>query len=111
MWHADAEMSGLLEHVLEAGFDAADCLVTAPLVPQSIEDYFNVWKGKIVCWGGLPSLIFEPSFSIQDYEKYVAHMVEVTRGRNDFIFGTGDQVMPGAEWKRLLYLAEATNNI
>lgn len=111
MWHADAEMSGLLEHVLEVGFDAADCLVTAPLVPQSIEDYFDAWKGKIVCWGGLPSLIFEPSFSIQDYEKYVDHLVEVTRGRNDFIFGTGDQVMPGAEWERLLYLAEATNNI
>jgi len=75
MWHADAEMGGLLGHVLEAGFDAADCLATAPLVPQRIEDYFDAWKGRIVCWGGLPSIVFDPTFSIEEYKSYVDHLV------------------------------------
>ncbi len=108
MWHADAEMGGLLGYVLEAGFDAADCLATTPLVSQRIEDYFDAWKGEIVCWGGLPSTIFDPTFPIGEYKKYVDHLVEVTEGRNDFIFGASDNVMPGTEWERLLYLAEAT---
>ena len=110
MWHADSEMGGLLEHVLEAGFDAADCLATAPLVPQKIEDYFEVWKERIVCWGGLPSIVFDPTFPMEDYRRYVNHLVQITKGRNDFIFGAGDLVMPGGEWERLLYLAEATGS-
>ena len=108
MWHADAEMGGLLNHVLEAGFDGADCLATIPLVPQRIEDYFDAWKGGIACWGGLPSTIFDPTFPMEEYKRTVDHLVEVTQGRNDFIFGASDNVMPGAEWERLLYLAEAT---
>jgi hypothetical protein len=108
MWHADAEMGGLLGTVLKAGFDAADCLATTPLVPQRIEDYFDAWKGGIVCWGGLPSTIFDPTFPIEEYKRIVAHLVEVAQGRNDFIFGASDNVMPGAEWERLLYLAERT---
>lgn len=107
MWHADADMGKLLGHVLEAGFDAAECLATVPLVPQRIEEYFDAWKGKIVCWGGLPSMIFDPTFPIEEYKKHVNHLVEVTEGRNDFIFGASDNVMPGAEWERLLYLVEA----
>ena len=108
MWHADAEMGELLSYVLEAGFDAADCLATTPLVPQAIEDYFGVWKGRIVCWGGLPSTIFDPTFPIEEFKRYVNHLVETTKGRNDFIFGASDQVMPCAEWDRLLYLAKVT---
>jgi hypothetical protein len=111
MWHADAEMGGLMGQVLEAGFDVADCLATTPLVSQRIEDYFNAWKGRIVCWGGLPSIVFDPTFPIEKYKRYVDHLVEVTRSRNDFIFGASDQVMPGARWERLLYLAEATGTL
>lgn len=43
-FHADAEMGALIDHVLAAGFDGADCLVTAPLVPQRMEDYFEAWQ-------------------------------------------------------------------
>ena len=97
--------------LVEAGFDAADCLVTVPLVPQRIEDYFDAWKGRIVCWGGLPSILFDPAFPMEEYRRYVDHLVKVTEGRNDFIFGASDQVMPGAEWERLLHLAEMTGNL
>ena len=106
--HADAEMGMLLEQVEEAGFDGTDCLVTHPLVEQRIEDYFAAWGGRIVCWGGLPSIIFDPTFPLEEYKEYIRRLVDITRKRGDFIFGTGDNVMPGAEWERLTFLAEQT---
>ena len=107
-WHADADAGQLLQHVLEAGFDCADCLATTPLVDETLEGYFAAWQGKMKCWGGLPSIIFNPDYPRPDYERYVDRIAELVRDRNDFIFGASDNVMPGAEWERLEYLAEAT---
>jgi len=111
LWHADAEMGALLNHVLRAGFDGADCLVTYPLAPQRIEDYFTAWQERIVCWGGLPSIIFDPAFDMEEYKKYVDDLVESTRNSKNFIFGASDNVMSGAEWERLVYLARAAGTV
>ena len=108
LFHADAEMWALGRYVMDAGFDGADCLATTPLVPQRLEDFLDAWEGKIVCWGGLPSILFDPSFPRGDFQEYVTHLVDLVRGRTDFIFGASDNVMPGGEWQRLLFLAEAT---
>lgn len=106
VWHADAEMGALLEHVLDAGFDVADCLATQPLVPLSLEDYFAAWQDRIVCWGGLPSTVFVPTFPLADYKSYVDSVAKTVSGRRNFIYGASDNVMPGAEWERLVYLSE-----
>jgi hypothetical protein len=107
-WHADAEMGDLLDLVEEAGFDGADCLATAPLTPQGIQDYFSAWGGRITCWGGLPSTLFDPSCPFAEFERFLDDVVRATAGRNDFIFGASDNVLPGAEWERLRLLAERT---
>ena len=106
VWHADAEIGALVELVLAAGFDGADCLATAPLVPQTMKNYLNVWQGRIVCWGGLPSTIFDPEYPLQDYQSHVLALFELAADRSDIIIGASDNVMPGAEWKRLEFLAE-----
>jgi uroporphyrinogen decarboxylase-like protein len=106
LWHADAEMSNLLDLVLETGFDGADCLASEPIVNQKIEEYFSAWAGNIVCWGGLPSVIFDYSFPFEKYISIVDHLIDVTKGRKDFIFGVSDNIMPGADWKRVSILAE-----
>jgi len=105
VWHADAEMGALLEHVLAAGFDMADCLLSAPAAPQSIRDYFDAWQGKIVCWGGLPSMVFDDSYPLSDFENHVRGLADLAENRCDFIFGASDHVMPGASWDRLVRLA------
>lgn len=108
VFHADAECSGLIADVLEARFDGADCLATAPLVTTRLEDYLQAWQGKIVCWGGLPSTIFDPTFPADKYEPHVRQVIQVMRGRSDCILGASDNVMPGADWRRLRLLAELT---
>jgi hypothetical protein len=74
VWHADAGMRSLLGDVLDAGFDGADCLATAPLVKQTIGDCHQAWNGRIVCWGGLPSTIFDPTYPMKLFEDYVAEL-------------------------------------
>lgn len=106
-WHSDAPIGTLLDHVLAAGFDGADCLATPPLVDEDLDVYFAAWRGRIKCWGGLPSVLFDPTYPLADYKAHVRRVVDETRGRNDFIFGASDNVMPGAEWERLVYLARA----
>ncbi|MHC4873161.1 MAG: hypothetical protein ACYTFY_15065 [Planctomycetota bacterium] len=109
LWHSDAEMSALLDAVLELGFDSSDCLATDPLVDTTLEDYINTWQGKIICWGGLPSVIFDPSYPMADYKKYIDKTVKIAAERNDVILGASDNVMPGAEWERLIYLRDAVS--
>jgi hypothetical protein len=107
LWHADAGMGLLLNDVLEAGFDGADCLATAPLVPQTFEDYYDVWKDRIVCWGGLPGIIFNPEFAEQDFTAYLSYLRDFTNGKPGIIIGASDNVMPGALWERVLVVRDA----
>ena len=100
LFHSDSDLGSLAPLMLEAGFDGADCLATQPLVKETIEDYLKVWDGRIVCWGGLPSMIFDTSYPRREYEQAVRSLVKLTKGRSDFIFGASDHVMPGAPWER-----------
>lgn len=101
LWHADAGMGTLLDLVVDAGFDGADCLATAPLVPQTLEDYDRAWRGRLVCWGGLPSILFDPEFPETEFHDYLRRILALTREKRGFILGASDNVMPGARWDRL----------
>jgi len=107
LWHADAAMGQLLELMVDAGFDGADCLATAPLVPESIRDYDRVWQGRIVCWGGLPGTVFNPEFAEQRFREHLRQLAEFIRRKRGFIIGASDNVMPGALWPRIAAVAEA----
>jgi hypothetical protein len=106
LWHADAGMGTLLELVMEAGFDGADCLATAPLVQQTIEDYDRAWQGRIVCWGGIPGTLFDPAVSHRDFVNHIEHLRQYTADRRGFLTGASDNVLPGAEWERTKILSE-----
>jgi hypothetical protein len=106
LWHADAAMGSLLDLVLEAGFDGADCLATAPLVPQTLADYDRAWGGRIVSWGGLPGTIFNPEFPAPRFAEHLRRLAEFSRNRRGFIIGASDNVMPGALWERIVAVSE-----
>ncbi len=110
LWHADAAMGLLLELVIEAGFDGADCLATAPLVPETITDYIRVWQDRIVCWGGLPGIIFNPEYPEKEFYRHLNGLRDATRGNRRFIVGASDNVMPGALWNRIAAVRDALGN-
>ena len=55
--------------------------------------FLSVWKGEIVCWGGLPSTIFDPSYSMSLYRRYVddlretAHVQVIEEEQNVVVVG------------------------
>jgi len=106
LWHADAGMGTFLDLVLEAGFDGADCLATVPLVAETIEDYDRAWRGRIVCWGGVPGTLFNPEGPLRDFVEHIEHLRDYTAGRSGFIIGTSDNLLPGAEWERVKLLGD-----
>ncbi len=107
--HCDADLGRLIPRVAELGFDCADCLATAPLVKETLGDCLAAWSSRVVAWGALPSVIFDTSCPAADYESYVDRAIEVAANRTDVILGSGDIVMPGTPWDRLVYLSQRLN--
>jgi len=105
-FHADADLTGLLELVLECGFDVADCLATHPLVRCTFEEARRSWGECIVIWEGVPSVILERSYDRVRFENYVLALLEQTTGRSHFILGVSDNIMPGAEFERLVWIRD-----
>jgi len=84
----------------------ADCLVTAPLVPQTMEDCDQAWRRHIVCWGGLPSILFDPGVSETQFHEHLRNLFAFTYGKSSFIIGASDNVMPGACWDHICAIGE-----
>ena len=105
-FHGDANLSGLTPLIPKVGFDYVDCLATKPLVEESLCDYTSVWKGTVICWGGLPSVIFDQSYDESEYEEIVRNVIDFSKGRDDIILGASDNILPGTPWERLTWLAE-----
>jgi hypothetical protein len=109
--HSDTDLGELMADVADAGFDCAECLATAPLVPETLSEYTDAWAGRIIAWGGLPSVIFDPTYPMADYCRLVREVLCFAQGRRDVVIGASDNVMPGAEWRRLEFLAEALREV
>jgi hypothetical protein len=107
VWHADAGMRTLLHDVIDAGFDGADCLATAPLVKQTLEECHRAWAGRIVCWGGLPSTVCSPEYPQADFIEYIHKLRDYVLGKPGFIIGVSDNMMPGVAWERVQTISRA----
>jgi len=105
-FHADADLTGLLELVAECGFDVADTLATAPLVSLTFDEARRVWKDRVVIWGGVPSTILEESYPRADFCRYIEELHAKTVGRPGFIMAVSDNIMPGASFDRLLWIRD-----
>lgn len=106
LFHSDSDLGNLAPLMVDAGFDGADCLATRPLVKETMGDYLDAWKGTVVCWGGLPSTLFAPSVPVAEFCRCLDELREATRGVPRVIIGASDNVMPGAQWEKLLAVQE-----
>jgi hypothetical protein len=104
--HADADLTGLLELVKEAGFDMAECYTCAPMVSCTLEQTRCVWGEDVIIWGGIPSTLITSAIRENDFRQYVNDLFRIIAPGKAFILGIGDNVMPEAIWDRILYLNE-----
>jgi hypothetical protein len=99
--HADADSQLILQNILESGFDMAETFTTDPMVKCTLEEARATWGDEVIIWGGVPSVILEPTVSEAEFEAYMRRVFRVVAPGNAFILGVADNVMPAAMVERI----------
>jgi hypothetical protein len=94
VWHADDDSKDILAEVKDAGFDMSECFCTAPMVEVTLEEARAAWKGDVAIFGGVPSIILEPTFPEVEFEEYMRGVFRTIAPGDAFILGVADNVMP-----------------
>jgi hypothetical protein len=93
-WHADDDSKDILGEVKTAGFDMSECFCTAPMVEVTLDEARTAWGNDVIIFGGIPSIILEPTFPEAEFEAYMRNVFRVIAPGDAFIFGVADNVMP-----------------
>ena len=104
--HADNDTSLILDLLDHAGYDMLECFVTAPMVPLTLERAREVLGKRVILFGGLPSLIFSPSFDEQSFRQYVYGLLDTIAPGDAFVMGVADNVMPDSLIERVAWISE-----
>jgi hypothetical protein len=104
--HADDDTSLILSQLEDAGYDMLECFITAPMVPLTLEQARKTLGNRVILYGCLPSLIFSPSYSEQDFRDYVDQVFDVIAPGDAIILGVADNVMPDSIIDRVAYVGE-----
>jgi uroporphyrinogen-III decarboxylase len=100
-FHADDDTRLILGHTREAGFDMGECFTTAPMVSCTLAEARAAWGHQVIIWGGIPSVILEPTTSDAEFEDYVLDVLRTIAPGDAFIFGVADNVMPLSSIERV----------
>jgi len=90
MVHADGEMRRLIPLVLDTGIDVAEAWSPAPMTLVTTRQLREAWGDRIAIWGGLPTTVFEPTYSDAEFEAYVINLFKEIAPGYGFIIGMGD---------------------
>ncbi len=105
-FHGDGELSGLLDMILEAGFDVADCFACEPMVKCTLAQAKQAWRNQITIWGGIPSTLLEPNVPLDKLQTHLENIRTTIGSGKNFILGLADQAMPTASWEHIKLAAE-----
>ena len=72
--HIDGEMKRLIPIFLETGGDIAEAWSLAPMTSVTTAELRKAWGDKVTIWGGVPSMLFEPQYSDQEFDDYVLNL-------------------------------------
>ena len=109
--HMDGNMKPLVELIPECGIDVVESFSPAPLTPLTFAEAWQAWKGKVLMWGVIPSPIFEPYVSQQDFENWLKDMFDTLDGNQRIILGIGDQALGPTRTDRIRYVSELLDRI
>ena len=104
--HADNDTSLILSELNEAGYDMAECFVTAPMVPCTLAEARGAWGKDVIIWGGIPSSLLCPPVTDEAFEAYMLDLFRTIAPGDAFILGVADNVMPDAYIERVERVTE-----
>ncbi len=104
--HTDGHNDGLMELILESGFDIAEAFTPPPMTNIGVADARKVWGDKITIWGGLASTMLSVSVSEDEFEAHVRQILHEAAPGDHFILGTGDNIPTDSSLERIQRLTE-----
>jgi len=103
--HADSDTSLILDEIMDAGFDMAECFVTYPMVNCTLEQARKAWGNRVIIWGGIPSAIL-CYYTDEYFDEYMRDLFRTIAPGDAFILGVADNVMPEAKIERIQRVTE-----
>ncbi len=92
MAHADGEMRRLNPMFRETGIDIAEAVTPAPQTLVTMKEFRREMGDSVTIWGGIPSVLFEPMYSDEQFDDYVRNLFREMAPGYRFIVGMGDNL-------------------
>ncbi|MDP3063699.1 MAG: uroporphyrinogen decarboxylase family protein [Chloroflexota bacterium] len=99
--HIDGEMKRLMPMFLETGIDVAEAFTPSPMTLVTAKEVHEAWGDKVTVWGGIPSVLFEPTYTDQEFDDFVVNLFRDMRPGYNFVVGMGDNVPVNAVFDRV----------
>lgn len=106
MVHADGEMKRLNPLLKETDVDIAEAVTPAPQSLLTMKQFREALGDKMTIWGGLPSVLFLPMYSDEDFDNYVKNVLKEMAPGDRFIMGMGDNLPFDGDINRVGRVAE-----
>lgn len=109
--HTDGHNDGLMELILESGFDIAEAFTPPPMTQIGVAQARAAWGDRITIWGGLASTVMSVSVPEREFEAHVRQVLGEAAPGDRFILGTGDNVPTDSSLERILRVTELAQEL
>ncbi|MDP3064013.1 MAG: uroporphyrinogen decarboxylase family protein [Chloroflexota bacterium] len=100
--HIDGEMKRLLPLFLETTIDIGEAFTPAPMTKVTMKDVVEAWGDRVTIWGGLSTVMFNPTYTDQEFDDYVVALVREAAPAHNIIIGMGDNVPMTGDFDRVI---------
>ena len=90
--HTDGEMKRLIPFFPETKVDIAEAWSPKPMTKITTAELRKAWGDKVVIWGGIPAILFEPQYTDEEFDAYIMTLFKEVAPGNNFIIGMGDNL-------------------
>lgn len=100
MAHADGEMRRLIPLYAETKLDIAEAVTPVPQTKCTMTE-FKGMGDHVTLWGGISSIMFEPSYSDQEFDDHIIALLQEMKPGTRFIAGMADNLPVAADINRV----------
>jgi len=109
--HTDGHNDGLMELILESGFDIAEAFTSPPMTNIGVAEARASWGDRITIWGGIASTMMSISVPEEEFEAHVRQVLSEAVPGDHFILGTGDNVPTDSSLERVERVTELVEEL
>jgi hypothetical protein len=99
-------MNRLIPFILETGVDVGECFSPAPMTSVTTAEVRKAWGDRVTVWGGVPSQLFLPEYSDEEFDAYIISLFKEIAPGNNFIVGMGENLPFNGKIERVRRISE-----